>query len=92
MGIEYEIRFEYPNQDALDSFLRSVARFDRIDAKFASYEFRDPGNPGPMPDASAKIELDGIYFCDHGGKGQEIRDDIVKRLRATFGEVTIAEL
>jgi hypothetical protein len=69
MGIEYQIRFARPSEPVLDRAIRSLPFFRDYDDNYQLYNLwldRNDSRPG-MPDAHAKIEASGIYFCDNCG-------------------------
>jgi len=96
MGLEYKIGCSQ-HPDGLDKRLRSIHGFSEYDREQGLYHFRSPENQDTarMPDASAGIEPDGIYFNDHGGK-TELVSVVFRRLidaaLAETDEVTIKEL
>jgi hypothetical protein len=69
MGTEYTIRSERAvDPQRLESLLRSLPLFAGFEPTFATYDFREPDNPGRMPNVSVKLEADGsVYVCDYGG-------------------------
>jgi len=81
MGHEFQLDFEVPDRSEADRVLRSVHGFEGFDEKYGLYLFRRVAS-GPMPDATAKIETDGIYVCDNGG-ASDVLDDI----RAAFAAI-----
>ncbi len=70
MGTEYRITFEeLPERAALDGVLRAQPRFADFDAAWGSYNFRLHGAAPAMPHAEARIDDDGVYFCDYADDG-----------------------
>jgi len=72
MGIEYRISFLPEKLPELEQFLRRVGgepcrdRPERFEFRFRSSQ------PDEMPDATAIIEAEGLYFCDHCGAREPV--------------------
>jgi hypothetical protein len=69
VGTEYTLRaaraLDHPR---LDRLLRSLPHFAAFPSELAGYEFRDPENPGNMPNVCVKLEsTNSVYVCDYGG-------------------------
>jgi len=100
MGNEYTIKVPSESREKLDELFRAIPSFSGFRKAYESHEFRDYGsyefrsddNPNDMPDATAQIEKSGIYFCDHGGDGAKILNEIVNALRSIYDDVTLEEL
>ena len=92
MGIEYKLRFRFPDAQSVGDSLRRLPMAYEVAQANIDFEFRSPENLSSMPDASAHVEEDGLYFCDYGGMGRQFLGVIVARLVDRFGSVTVAEL
>lgn len=95
MAIEYHIRFARSSDGELDGAIRSLPFFRNYDVRYQLYNFRlDGDNSGPgMPDAHAKIEPDGVYFCDNGGPDvTRIKEALIAVGRQFDSTVIIVEL
>jgi len=90
-GVEYKIRFKCPGTDAVAEALRPLPFARELPAS-EGFELRAAGSAAGMPDAWAKPEPGGLYFCDNGGAGRELLGLVVARLVRQFGVVTVAEL
>ena len=72
MGIEYRISCPPESLPKLEEFLRRAgglpcAQFpERIEFRFR------PSTPDEMPDATAVVEPQGLYFCDHCGAREPV--------------------
>lgn len=67
MGIEYRISCPRESLRRLEEFLHHAGA--QPCAEFPErlqFRFR-PSTPDEMPDATAVVESEGLYFCDHGG-------------------------
>lgn len=67
MGIEYHISCPPEKLQKLEEFLLRAG--GQPSARFATqieFRFRQ-SSPGEMPDATAIVETQGLYFCDHCG-------------------------
>jgi hypothetical protein len=92
MGIEYKLSFTGATPSDLDKILRSLPSFDKILPAYDSYEFRSAGNSKTdMPDAEAKIETSGLYFCDYGGQGKVILSTLLSILSTRYGNVEASD-
>lgn len=72
MGIEYRISCPRESLPKLDEFLRREG--GQPCAQFPEqlqFRFRPPA-PDDMPDATAVVEAEGLYFCDHGGAREPV--------------------
>lgn len=72
MGFEYRISCPPENLLKLGEFLRQAGGLpctqfpERIEFRFR------PSTPDEMPDATAVIEGQGLYFCVHGGPHEPV--------------------
>jgi hypothetical protein len=92
MGIEYKLRFAFPDAASVVSVLRRLPIVREVRRTKTVFEFHAAGNNGSMPDALAHIEQDGLYFCDNGGSCREFLGVVVACLVNEFGPVTVADL
>jgi hypothetical protein len=94
MGMEYKLRFLYPDEASVTLALRRLPMVREVRRANIDFEFRTPESkdPNSMPDASAHVEKDGLYFCVYGGLGEEFLGVVIARLVDKFGRVTVAEL
>ena len=92
MGIDYSLRFAYPDAAAVTAALRRVPFVRELVSPAVGFEIRTVGNAGEMPDATVKVEPYGAYFCVYGGHGREMLGVVIARLVGEFGAVTITEL
>lgn len=90
MGTEYTLRFAHTGADFVASVLRRIPMKCELSEE-GGFEFRAPDNTGNMPDATAIVEANGLYFCDHGGAGRHVLGVIVAGLVSEFGPVTVAD-
>jgi hypothetical protein len=89
MGIEYSLRFEAPDAEAVAAVLRRLP--DAREAAPLSFDLG--GDPGGRPEATVMPEPGGAYFYDNcGGGGRAMLGHVIARLAATFGAVTVEEL
>jgi hypothetical protein len=91
MGMEYKLQFEFPNAESVTTVLRRLPMVREAQRTTLDFEFRVAENSGSMPDALARIEQDGLYFCDFGGMGRQFLGILVARLVSEFGPVTVAD-
>jgi hypothetical protein len=72
MGIEYRISCPPESLPKLREFLRRAGGLPS--AQFPEQiEFRfRPSTPDQMPDATAVVEAQGLYFCDHCGEREPV--------------------
>jgi hypothetical protein len=91
MGIEYSLRFGHPGPAAVISVLERLPSFRRSTSDSPDFELRAEGTSEGMPDASLRIEPDGVYFCNYGGSGKQFLGEVVARLVSEFGAVTVTE-
>ncbi len=88
MGIEHKILFEGATSIDLDRLLRAESSFVEFKPQYGSYEFRSKGSSkDSMPDAEARIETNGLYFCDYGGEGSRILANLINTLSAHYGKI-----
>ena len=92
MGFEYTLRFTYNSQDDLDKLLRQSESFTQVEPLFGGYQYRSEHNQVGMPDAEARIQDSGLYFCDNGGHGAWILRELIANLLTEYHEITIAKL
>ena len=92
MGFEYQIKFERRTVEELDAQLRGVREFSDFGGQYGSYNFRTSTNKDGMPDAEARIEKEGVYFCVYGGNGSRILKDVIGLLLSEYDRVTVAKL
>src|SRR5215471_1548440 len=72
MGQEYTISTKQPLPAGFDERLRKALttgkHFYDYDEPYDMYNFRwDGSSKDTMPNISAKVDLDGLYVCLHGG-------------------------
>jgi hypothetical protein len=92
MGIEYTLRFTYPDAASVSAVLRQLPVTHEQSSSAGAFELRSAGNVGGMPDAVTCIEPYGLYYCDNGGSGREFLGLVITRLVGVFRTVTIAPL
>ena len=92
MGIEYKLRFTFPDAASVTSVLRRLPMVREVPRTNTDFEFRAAETTGSMPDASAHVAQDGLYFCDYGGAGPQFLGVVVACLVSEFGPVTVADL
>lgn len=95
MGIEYKIEFQYKDCVKLAEILRAVPFFANYNESLKFYEYRANAKTDltVMPDAHAKIESNGIYFCNNCGTvSQEVWSHLVKSIKVEYGQLKIEEL
>ena len=93
MGIEYTLRFTVTDPSGVEELLRRIEGASPRKEPSHTIEFRrDAGKTEDMPDATAQVENEGLYFCDHGGFGREYLGQVVARLVGVYGAVTVEEL
>jgi hypothetical protein len=92
MGREYRLQFAHANPERVEAVLRTVALFVGPGTSVSSFDFRAPANTGAMPDATAALEPDGLYFCDHGGQGRHVLQDLIGRITEAFGTPAVVEV
>jgi hypothetical protein len=72
MGIEYRISCPPESLPKLAEFLRRAGGLPSAQSP-EQIEFRFRSSiPGEMPDATAVIEPQGLYFCDHCGAREAV--------------------
>ena len=92
MGMEYKLRFGFPDAESVNSVLRRMPMVREMPRATIDFEFRSANNADSMPDASAHVEQDGLYYCDHGGMGRQFLGVVIATLVGEFGPVTVADL
>ncbi len=92
MGVEYTLRFAHPDAASVSAVLRRLPVAHELSPSGSEFELRAVGTAGAIPDATARVESYGLYFCDYGGAGREFLGLVVARLVGEFGTVTVAEL
>jgi hypothetical protein len=92
MGMEYKLRFTHPGPAVVIELLERLATFSRSANGNCTFELRDQENGDRMPDASLRVEPDGVYFCVYGGSGDRCLGEVVTRLVREFGAVIVTEL
>ena len=86
MGVEYTLRVDPPDPERILPLLRRLPDSTETDRGFDLGPFG-----GGWPAASAALDDEGVYFCDHGGGEAQI-GLLVKWLAGEFGAVTVTEL
>jgi hypothetical protein len=92
MGMEYKLRFAFSNVSSVDAVLRRLPGVREVSRTNVEFEFRSAENSGSLPDASAHVEQDWLYFCVYGSMGRQFFGDTIARLVSEFGPVTVADL
>jgi hypothetical protein len=92
MGIEYKLRFAFSDSGQVESLLQVMSSLSRFGASSALYEFRSSQNIDKMPDAFVKIESDGLCFCDNGGEGAQILEELSQKITQKFGAIVLEDL
>jgi hypothetical protein len=88
MGIEYKLTIKGSTPADLDRLLRDVHGFVAFRPNDGAYEFRSATTlTTDMPGAEARIETDGLYFCDYGADGSRLLDELMRRLSLKYGTV-----
>jgi hypothetical protein len=91
MGIEYRLRFEAPDGEAVADVLRRLPAACAANPPRSRFDLGDAGQNWPQ--ATVEVEPGGVYFCDHcGGSGQALLGEVVARLASAFGVVIVEEL
>ena len=98
MGIEYRISCPPEGLPKLAEFLRRAGGLPSAQSpEQIEFRFRS-SSPGEMPDATAVIEPQGLYFCDHCGAREPVAVlfrrivDEVLRLSGSSDSVVITSL
>lgn len=91
MGIEYKLQFAHSNPAGVASVLRRLPMVREMSGHTGEFELRAMETTGTMPDATAHIEPDGLYFCDHGGSGRQFLGIVIAQLVGEFGPVTVGD-
>jgi hypothetical protein len=90
MGIEYSLRFESPDAEAVAAELRHLPGAREVAPH--SFELREGVAEGDWPHATVVVEPGGAYFCDNcGNTGRAWLGHVIAKLTA-FGAVTVEEL
>jgi hypothetical protein len=95
MGFEYKIQIASMNPEAFSRFLRNSSFFAEYDEQYRLYNLRLPGSTAEagMPDASVKLEADGIYLCQHqAGCRDAMMQLLMEEARRQSNDVTVEEL
>jgi hypothetical protein len=93
MGIEYSLRFNAPDAEAVAEELRRMPGVREVATPHHGFEFREGVAEGDWPHATVMVEPGGAYFCDHcGGTGRAWLGAVVATLASSFGPVTVEEL
>jgi hypothetical protein len=93
MGIEYRLRFNAPDDGAVDAVLRQLPTARAAKAPGVGYDLGDVTSDEAWPEATVSVEPGGAYYCDHcGGSGRALLGQVVASLVSVFGTVTIEEL
>lgn len=91
MGIEYLLRFAALDPAAVADVLRLHPQVRDAQPPRDGFDYGSAADGWPQ--ATAGVEPDGVYFCDHcGGQGRAILGELVARLTSAFGPVTIEEM
>jgi len=88
MGIEYRLRFSRPTPDDVASV---VARQPGASNSAPNTFDLRLDSQGTMPDATARIEADGLYYCSYRTAGGAILGCLIAALVNRFGPVTIED-
>lgn len=89
MGMEYTIRFDYPNAAAVLSMLERLPMARQRSSNSMEFELRSSVASEAMPDACLTVEPTGLYYCDYGGRGRDYLGLVMVSLVNEFGLVTI---
>jgi hypothetical protein len=91
VSIEYRLRFEAPDGEAVADVLRRLPAARAATPLGNRFDLGDAGHDWPQ--ATVEVEPGGVYFCDHcGGSGRALFGEVVARLASAFGVVTVEEL
>jgi hypothetical protein len=93
MGFEYKLIAKLPSSEVAKNLLLTAPNFVQFDEKYQTAEYRSSENNGKMPDAIAKVEDYGFYFCDCGNR--QLACSIIGYLSlssSSFGKVEFYEL
>ena len=91
MGIEYRLRFEAPDVEAVADVIRRLPAARAATPPGNRFDLGDASHD--WPEATVVVELGGVYYCDHcGGSGRALLGEVVARLASAFGVVTVEEL
>lgn len=93
MGIEYKLRFSTVDPEAVAKELRLLPEVREVSQSRHWFDLGCRAPDQDRPQATIEIEPGGVYFCDHcGGQGRMWLDNVVARLVAAFGPVTVEEV
>ena len=91
VGIEYRLRFEAPDAQAVAVVLRRLPAAREATPPGSRFDLGVAGSDRLQ--ATVEVEPGGAYFCDHcGGSGRELLGEVVAGLASVFGAVTVEEL
>jgi hypothetical protein len=91
VGIEYRLRFEAPDGEAVANVLRRLPAARAATPPDNRFDLGDASHDWPQ--ATVEVEPGGVYFCDHcGGSGRVLLGEVVALLASVFGVVTVEEL
>jgi hypothetical protein len=91
MGIEYKLQFAHSDPACIADSLRRLPMVREMSVRAGEFELRAMESTGTMPDATARVEPDGLYFCDYGGAGRQLLGILIARLVSEFGPVTVGD-
>jgi hypothetical protein len=92
MGMEYTLRLEGAEPEAVTALLRRRWGAHERPGSPGAFDVPAGGQAGGTPHATVQVDRDWVYFCDHGGVGEQILGRVVAWLAREFGSVTVAEL
>jgi hypothetical protein len=91
MGIEYRLRFQASDGEAVADVLRRLPAVRDANRPSSRFDLGDAGHNWPQ--ATVEVVPGGANFCDHcGGSGRALLGEVVARLASAFGVVTVEEL
>jgi hypothetical protein len=91
MGIEYGLRFNAPDAEAVAAVLRRLPGVREVTTPDHRFDLGVGSDEG-WPEATVMVDEAGAYFCDHCGKGgRALLGEVVASLVSAFGAVTIEE-
>jgi hypothetical protein len=90
LGIEYRVIFNDKDVVQIDTFLRALPCFADFDKEWKTYNYREKGNTGKMPNAEIRIEDECLYFCDYG-MSKHLFGLIITNFVSRFGRVQIED-
>lgn len=91
MGIEYLITYPADHSVPAQDVLRHLGCHWNNEAGNGYFSAIDNLPEHAMPDASIAIEADGVYFCDHGGKGRDYLGRVIAAMVSQYEQVTVLE-